>query len=45
MAAQRLVWVMTYFATTAVMSISSNIPSIANPLMTRNVFTGMGVPA
>ena len=34
-----------YFATTAVMSISSNIPSIANPLMTRNVFTGMGLPA
>lgn len=35
----------SYFGTTAVMSISSSIPWMARPEITRNVLAGIGLPS
>ena len=40
-----LIFLVRYLGTTAVTSISSNIPWIARPLITRNVLAGIGIPA
>ena len=37
--------IMLYFATTAVTSISSSMPWMARPLITRKVLAGIGPPA